>query len=231
MHPIDPSSSMIMKSVGHYGRRVTAKAGGLSLKIPKPRGKASRSQLVERYRRREESVGEALMEMYPAGDVSGGSEHASRGRHQPTAAGRADALADAFRQAQENLRGNRRMMRAPPGGRIPVRVRGRRAAQAPVGRKRGERGRARRHRGRRRGAPRGDRGRRGHEGGRGQLGAVLLQVHDRTRTQGRATGAPAWRPPSTRRRPRRSTNAAWRTSCATCSPGRRQATASGRPPP
>ena len=159
MHPIDPSSSMIMKSVGHYGRRVTAKAGGLSLKIPKPRGKASRSQLVERYRRREESVGEALMEMYPAGDVSGGSEHASRGRHQPTAAGRADALADAFRQAQENLRGNRRMMRAPPGGRIPVRVRGRRAAQAPVGRKRGERGRARRHRGRRRGAPRGDRGR------------------------------------------------------------------------
>ena len=67
MHPIDPSSGMIMKSAGHYGRRVVAKAGGLSLKIPKPKGEASRSQLVERYRRREESVGEALMEMYPAG--------------------------------------------------------------------------------------------------------------------------------------------------------------------
>ena len=70
---------------------------------------------------------------------------------------------------------------------MAVRVRGRRVAQALVGRARGERERARRHRGRRRGTPRGDRGRRGHEGGRGQLGAVL-QGHDRTRAEWCAPG-------------------------------------------
>ena len=167
---------------GHYDRHLTAKAGGLSLKILKLKGEVFRSRVIERYRRREESVEEALMEMYMADVV-----HAPRGRHRPTSAGRADAPADVLRQAQESLRGHRRMARAPLGGRIPVRVRGRRVAQTLVGRARGERGRARRHRGRRRGTPRGDRGRRGHEGGRGQLGAVL-QGDDRTRAERRAAG-------------------------------------------
>ena len=52
---------------GHYDRRVTAKAGRLNLKIPKLKGEVFRSQVIERYRRREESVEEALMEMYMAG--------------------------------------------------------------------------------------------------------------------------------------------------------------------
>lgn len=52
---------------GHYDRHLTAKAGGLSLKIPKLKGEVFRSRVIERYRRREESVEEALMEMYMAG--------------------------------------------------------------------------------------------------------------------------------------------------------------------
>ena len=52
---------------GHYDRHLTAKAGGLSLRIPKLKGEVFRSQVIERYRRREESVEEALMEMYMAG--------------------------------------------------------------------------------------------------------------------------------------------------------------------
>ena len=52
---------------GHYDRQLTAKAGKLSLRIPKLKGEVFRSQVVERYRRREESVEEALMEMYLAG--------------------------------------------------------------------------------------------------------------------------------------------------------------------
>jgi len=52
---------------GHYDRRVVAKAGSLDLRIPKLKGEVFRSQVIERYRRRESSVEEALMEMYMAG--------------------------------------------------------------------------------------------------------------------------------------------------------------------
>ena len=73
------------------------------------------------------------------------------------------------------------------GGRVPVRVRGRRVAQALLGRRGRERQRPRRHRSQQGGAPRGHRRRRGHEGGFRQLGAVR-QGHDRTRSEGRAPG-------------------------------------------
>ena len=52
---------------GHYERTPTAKAGKLSLKVPKLKGALFESAVVERYRRRESSVEEALMEMYLAG--------------------------------------------------------------------------------------------------------------------------------------------------------------------
>ena len=52
---------------GHYDRHLTAKAGKLNLRVPKLKGEMFRSQVIERYRRREESVEEALMEMYMAG--------------------------------------------------------------------------------------------------------------------------------------------------------------------
>lgn len=52
---------------GHYGRTLTAKAGKLELKVPKLKGAVFESAVIERYRRRESSVEEALMEMYLAG--------------------------------------------------------------------------------------------------------------------------------------------------------------------
>ena len=52
---------------GHYERTLTAKAGKLSLKAPKLKGALFESAVIERYRRRESSVEEALREMYLAG--------------------------------------------------------------------------------------------------------------------------------------------------------------------
>lgn len=52
---------------GHYGRDLTVKAGKMSLKVPKLKGAVFESAVIERYRRREESVEEALIDMYLAG--------------------------------------------------------------------------------------------------------------------------------------------------------------------
>ena len=49
---------------GHYDRSLTAKAGRLALKVPKLKGAVFESAVIERYRRREESVEEALIDMY-----------------------------------------------------------------------------------------------------------------------------------------------------------------------
>ena len=46
---------------GHYDRSLTAKAGRLALKVPKLKGAVFESAVIERYRRREESVEEALI--------------------------------------------------------------------------------------------------------------------------------------------------------------------------
>ena len=65
--------------------------------------------------------------------VSGRRQHAPRGRHQSAAVGRADALADALRQAQEGVRPDRRMAQPAAWGRVPVRVHGRCAATGAHG--------------------------------------------------------------------------------------------------
>lgn len=52
---------------GHYERDLTVKAGKMSLKVPKLKGAMFESAVIERYRRREESVEEALIDMYLAG--------------------------------------------------------------------------------------------------------------------------------------------------------------------
>ena len=52
---------------GHYERDLTVKAGRMSLKVPKLKGAVFESAVIERYRRREESVEEALIDMYLAG--------------------------------------------------------------------------------------------------------------------------------------------------------------------
>jgi transposase-like protein len=52
---------------GHYERQVHTRAGEVTLKVPKLRSQALETVIIERYRRRESSVEETLMEMYLAG--------------------------------------------------------------------------------------------------------------------------------------------------------------------
>ena len=51
---------------GHYERKLTAN-GRLELKVPKLKGALFESAVIERYRRREQSVEESLIDMYLAG--------------------------------------------------------------------------------------------------------------------------------------------------------------------
>jgi putative transposase len=52
---------------GHYKRKLHLKAGEVELKVPKLRHLTFETAIIERYRRREASVEEALIEMYLAG--------------------------------------------------------------------------------------------------------------------------------------------------------------------
>jgi len=52
---------------GSYDRHLQTKAGGVTLTIPKLRNLPFETAIIERYRRRESSVEEALIEMYLAG--------------------------------------------------------------------------------------------------------------------------------------------------------------------
>ena len=52
---------------GHYKRNLHTIAGEVELKVPKLKGGPFETAIIERYRRRESSVEEALIEMYLAG--------------------------------------------------------------------------------------------------------------------------------------------------------------------
>jgi len=52
---------------GHYERKLTTKAGQVKVKVPKLRSLPFETQIIERYKRRESSIEEALVEMYLAG--------------------------------------------------------------------------------------------------------------------------------------------------------------------
>lgn len=52
---------------GHYPRKLMTKAGEVQLQVPKLRTLPLETAIIERYRRRESSVEEALVEMYLAG--------------------------------------------------------------------------------------------------------------------------------------------------------------------
>ena len=49
---------------GYYNRNLTTTSGDITLKIPKLKGLSFETVIIERYRRRESSVEEALIEMY-----------------------------------------------------------------------------------------------------------------------------------------------------------------------
>ena len=48
---------------GHYKRKLVTTSGQIELDVPKPRGATSQAAVIERYRRRETSVEEAIAEM------------------------------------------------------------------------------------------------------------------------------------------------------------------------
>ena len=61
------SAERVDTRAGHYERKLHTTAGEVNLKVPKLRSLPFDTQIIERYRRRESSVEEALMEMYLAG--------------------------------------------------------------------------------------------------------------------------------------------------------------------
>ena len=52
---------------GHYDRSLTTTSGDVTLHMPRLKGVSFETAIIERYRRRESSVEEALIEMYLAG--------------------------------------------------------------------------------------------------------------------------------------------------------------------
>jgi len=52
---------------GHYDRKLQTQAGEVTLQVPRLRNLPFETEIIERYRRRESSVEEALVEMYLAG--------------------------------------------------------------------------------------------------------------------------------------------------------------------
>ncbi len=52
---------------GHYDRNLTTTAGNVTLHMPRLKGSSFETTIIERYRRRESRVAEALIEMYLAG--------------------------------------------------------------------------------------------------------------------------------------------------------------------
>lgn len=61
------SESRADSRAGHYTRKLHVKAGEVNLKIPKLRKATFETAIIERYKRRESSVEEAMIQMYLAG--------------------------------------------------------------------------------------------------------------------------------------------------------------------
>ena len=61
------SAERVDSRAGHYERKLETKAGEVTLRVPKLRRMPFETAIIERYRRREASVEESLVEMYLAG--------------------------------------------------------------------------------------------------------------------------------------------------------------------
>src|SRR5690242_12887084 len=61
------SADRVDTRAGHYERTLHTQAGAVKLKVPRLRKLPLETAIIERYRRREASVEESLVEMYLAG--------------------------------------------------------------------------------------------------------------------------------------------------------------------
>ena len=65
--PYERTDERAAYRAGHYERGFTTTSGQLTLKMPKIKGMRFAAAVIERYKRRETSVEEAIIEMYLAG--------------------------------------------------------------------------------------------------------------------------------------------------------------------
>ena len=83
---------------GHYDRNLTTTSGDVTLHMPRLKGVSFETAIIERYRRRESSVEEALIEMYLAG----------------VSVRRVEDITEALNTPPENRRSDRRSPTARP---------------------------------------------------------------------------------------------------------------------
>ena len=116
---------------GSYERKLQTKAGEVTLKVPKLRLQTFETAIIERYRRRESSVEEALDR-----DVPGRRVGASRRGHHRGAVGHAGQPRHGVEPQQEDLRPDRGLAEPADRGRAALCLPRRHRAQAHAGRAR-----------------------------------------------------------------------------------------------
>ena len=213
---------------GHYARRFTVKAGRLGLKVPKLKGAVFESAVIERYRRREQSVEEALIDMYLAGVSTRQVDDISRllwGERMPS-----QTLSDKLRKVYDQIDEWRNR---PLGGEYPY------VFMDGVWHKRSWGGSVENvsvlvaigvdDTGHREVIGVAE-GMKEDKASWEQFIRSMIERGLKASGSWSATGAPGSSPPSARCCRRPDTSGAWSTSCATCSPRCRPPTANGRPP-
>ena len=96
---------------GSYERTLQTSAGEVNLKVPKLRRQTFETAIIDRYRRRESSVEEALIEMY----LAGVSDHQGGGHHR-SSVGDAGEPEYSVQPQQKDLRQDRGLAERPHRG-------------------------------------------------------------------------------------------------------------------
>ena len=109
---------------GHYNRNLMTTAGEVKLHVPRLKGVTFETAIIERYRRRESSVEEALMEMYGA----------PRRRYHRSAMGLQGFFLNDQRTEQEGICEYRELAKAAADGPVSIRLCGWRLPEAELGR-------------------------------------------------------------------------------------------------
>lgn len=76
--PYERTDERAAYRAGHYERGFTTTSGQVTLKMPKLKGMRFATAVIERHKRRETSVEEAIIEMYLAGGRRGASRTSAR---------------------------------------------------------------------------------------------------------------------------------------------------------
>ena len=116
---------------GHYDRNLTTTSGDVTLHMPRLKGVSFETAIIERYRRRESSVEEALIEMYLAGVSVRRVEDITEALWGSKVSPATISVAE-----QESLRSHRGLAQPPVTGRqVSIRLRGRHLPAPQLGRR------------------------------------------------------------------------------------------------